>query len=110
MTLQNVSEVFYYCLPSDFQNRTVKKDDIQQMNPPKFEKIEDMANMTYLNEASVLYNLRARYTAGMIYVSVPRHIKIVTNSIWKTNNETNLVFEHSSKCVQSFSGRMRIPK
>lgn len=39
------------------QNRTVKKDDIQQMNPPKFEKIEDMANMTYLNEASVLHNL-----------------------------------------------------
>ena len=40
------------------------------MNPPKFEKMEDMANLTYLNEASVLYNLRARYTAGLIYVSV----------------------------------------
>ena len=39
------------------------------MNPPKFEKIEDMANMTYLNEASVLYNLKSRYSAGMIYVS-----------------------------------------
>jgi len=39
------------------------------MNPPKFEKIEDMANLTYLNEASVLYNLRSRYGAGLIYVS-----------------------------------------
>ena len=47
----------------------MKKDDIQQMNPPKFEKTEDMAALTYLNEASVLYNLRARYTAAMIYVS-----------------------------------------
>jgi len=47
----------------------VKKDQIEQMNPPKFEKIEDMANLTYLNEASVLYNLRARYGAGLIYVS-----------------------------------------
>jgi len=47
----------------------VKKDHIEQMNPPKFEKIEDMANLTYLNEASVLYNLRARYGAGLIYVS-----------------------------------------
>ena len=47
----------------------MKKDDIQQMNPPKFEKAEDMAALTYLNEASVLYNLRARYTAAMIYVS-----------------------------------------
>jgi len=46
----------------------VKKDQIEQMNPPKFEKIEDMANLTYLNEASVLYNLRARYGAGLIYV------------------------------------------
>ena len=54
----------------DPQNRTVKKDDIQQMNPPKFEKIEDMANMTYLNEASVLHNLRSRYYQGMIYVSL----------------------------------------
>ncbi|XP_046351162.1 myosin heavy chain, striated muscle-like isoform X8 [Haliotis rufescens] len=47
--------------------RTVKKDDIMQMNPPKFEKIDDMANLTYLNEAAVLYNLRARYTASLIY-------------------------------------------
>jgi len=39
------------------------------MNPPKFEKLEDMADLTYLNEASVLYNLRARYSGGYIYVS-----------------------------------------
>ena len=39
------------------------------MNPPKFEKAEDMANLTYLNEASVLHNLKQRYFAGLIYVS-----------------------------------------
>lgn len=57
------------------QEKTVKKDTIQQMNPPKYEKIEDMANLTYLNEASVLHNLRTRYAAGMIYVSInlPTH-------------------------------------
>ncbi|XP_046579044.1 myosin heavy chain, striated muscle-like [Haliotis rubra] len=49
------------------QTKTFKKDDIQSMNPPKFEKIEDIANMTFLNEASVLHNLRARYTSGLIY-------------------------------------------
>ncbi|KAK2147989.1 hypothetical protein LSH36_523g01059 [Paralvinella palmiformis] len=53
------------------EERTVKKDVIQQMNPPKFEKITDMANLTYLNEASVLYNLKARYQASLIYVSRP---------------------------------------
>lgn len=46
---------------------TVPKDVIQKMNPPKFEKVEDMANLTYLNEASVLYNLRSRYYSGLIY-------------------------------------------
>ena len=40
------------------------------MNPPKFEKCEDMSNLTYLNEASVLWNLKSRYQSKMIYVSV----------------------------------------
>jgi len=47
----------------------VKKDDVQQMNPPKFEQTSDMANMTFLNEAGVLYNLRSRYSCLRIYVS-----------------------------------------
>ncbi len=36
----------------------VNKDDIQKMNPPKFSKVEDMAELTCLNEASVLHNLK----------------------------------------------------
>lgn len=47
----------------------MNKNDTEQMNPPKFEKAEDMANLTYLNEASVLHNLKQRYFAGLIYVS-----------------------------------------
>lgn len=54
-----------------FKTLTVKVDDIQQMNPPKYDLIEDMAMLTHLNEASVLYNLRRRYSAWMIYVSAP---------------------------------------
>ncbi|XP_034639214.1 myosin-11 isoform X2 [Trachemys scripta elegans] len=46
---------------------TVSKDDIQKMNPPKFSKVEDMAELTCLNEASVLHNLRERYFSGLIY-------------------------------------------
>merc|ERR1712142_394487 len=49
------------------EKKTVKKDECGQMNPPKYEKCVDMANLTYLNEASVLYNLKARYQAGLIY-------------------------------------------
>ncbi|OCT63129.1 hypothetical protein XELAEV_18044226mg [Xenopus laevis] len=46
---------------------TVKDDEIFPMNPPKYDKIEDMAMMTHLNEPSVLYNLKERYAAWMIY-------------------------------------------
>ena len=48
--------------------KVFKRDQIQQVNPPKFEKCEDMSNLTYLNEASVLHNLRSRYQAKLIYV------------------------------------------
>ncbi|XP_034440671.1 myosin heavy chain, fast skeletal muscle-like isoform X2 [Hippoglossus hippoglossus] len=46
---------------------TVKDTEIFPMNPPKYDKIEDMAMMTHLSEPSVLYNLKERYSAWMIY-------------------------------------------
>ncbi|XP_008292056.1 myosin heavy chain, fast skeletal muscle-like [Stegastes partitus] len=46
---------------------TVKEEDCHPMNPPKYDKIEDMAMMTHLNEPSVLFNLKDRYAAWMIY-------------------------------------------
>ncbi|XP_068007741.1 myosin-1B-like [Melanerpes formicivorus] len=46
---------------------TVKEDQIHPMNPPKYDKIEDMAMMTHLHEPAVLYNLKERYAAWMIY-------------------------------------------
>ncbi|VDN85993.1 unnamed protein product, partial [Brugia pahangi] len=48
---------------------TLKAEIVQEMNPPKFEKTEDMSNLTFLNDASVLHNLRARYGQMLIYVS-----------------------------------------
>lgn len=53
------------------QEKTLKKELISQVNPPKFEKVEDMADLTYLNDAAVLHNLRQRYYAKLIYVSRP---------------------------------------
>ncbi|XP_050533202.1 myosin heavy chain, muscle isoform X33 [Daktulosphaira vitifoliae] len=44
-----------------------KKEQVGQVNPPKFEKCEDMSNLTYLNDASVLYNLKQRYYHKLIY-------------------------------------------
>uniref|UniRef100_G1RYI6 Myosin-7 n=1 Tax=Nomascus leucogenys TaxID=61853 RepID=G1RYI6_NOMLE len=46
---------------------TVKEDQVMQQNPPKFDKIEDMAMLTFLHEPAVLYNLKERYGSWMIY-------------------------------------------
>ncbi|XP_018408819.1 PREDICTED: myosin-4-like isoform X2 [Nanorana parkeri] len=51
----------------DGRTLTVKESQVYPQNPPKYDKIEDMAMMTHLNEASVLYNLKERYAAWMIY-------------------------------------------
>jgi myosin heavy subunit len=51
----------------DGSTKDFKKDLLGQVNPPKFEKCEDMSNLTYLNDASVLYNLKARYVIKLIY-------------------------------------------
>ncbi|GCB79317.1 hypothetical protein scyTo_0021282 [Scyliorhinus torazame] len=48
---------------------TVKEGEAQEMNPPKFALVEDIAMLTHLNEASVLHNLRQRYSNWLIYVS-----------------------------------------
>lgn len=68
---------------------TIKEDDVQSMNPPKFDMIEDMAMLTHLNEASVLYNLRKRYSNWMIYVRVITrlYLEICASS-------ADLMFEH----------------
>lgn len=65
--------VLHFCiahaiLSLSLQVMEVDLNSTQQMNPPKFEKIEDMAGLTYLNEASVLHNLRQRYYSSLIYV------------------------------------------
>ncbi|XP_058451351.1 myosin heavy chain, muscle isoform X12 [Malaya genurostris] len=49
------------------ETKDFKKDLVGQVNPPKYEKCEDMSNLTYLNDASVLHNLRERYKAKLIY-------------------------------------------
>ncbi|XP_042212119.1 myosin heavy chain, muscle-like isoform X1 [Homarus americanus] len=49
------------------ETKNWKKDLVGQVNPPKYEKCEDMSNLTYLNDASVLYNLKSRYVARLIY-------------------------------------------
>lgn len=49
------------------QDKFVKSDAVDKVNPPKFDRVHDMASLTYLNEPSVAYNLQQRYESGSIY-------------------------------------------
>ncbi|KAM7410734.1 hypothetical protein PAMA_020939 [Pampus argenteus] len=77
----------------------VKEDDLQQMNPPKFDMIEDMAMLTHLNEASVLFNLRRRYSMWMIYT--------YSGLFCVTINPYKWLPVYSPEVVTAYKGRRR---
>ncbi|KAF2725375.1 hypothetical protein K431DRAFT_336339 [Polychaeton citri CBS 116435] len=51
----------------DGSQRDVPEDSVDKVNPAKFDKADDMAELTHLNEASVVNNLHQRYQADLIY-------------------------------------------
>ncbi|XP_046870538.1 myosin heavy chain, fast skeletal muscle-like [Hypomesus transpacificus] len=79
---------------------SVKDDDVFPMNPPKFDKIEDMAMMTHLNEATVLYNLKERYAAWMIYT--------YSGLFCVTVNPYKWLPVYSQKVVVAYRGKKRM--
>ncbi len=69
---------------------TVKEDDIQQMNPSKFDMIEDMAMFTHMNEASVPWNLQLEDLCWYHHITTQSKEKICPFSLIfdATNNLT----------------------
>lgn len=47
--------------------REVSQKDVESCNPAKFNKCEDMAELTHLNEPSVIYNMYLRYNDDLLY-------------------------------------------
>merc|ERR1712079_104600 len=47
--------------------KVFKKDQVQQVNPPKFDCQDDMSGLTYLGDACVLWNSVVRYKNELIY-------------------------------------------
>ncbi|KAF2202332.1 hypothetical protein GQ43DRAFT_314395 [Delitschia confertaspora ATCC 74209] len=51
----------------DGSQQEVDADTVDKVNPAKFDKADDMAELTHLNEPSVIHNLHMRYQADLIY-------------------------------------------
>ena len=83
------------------EKKTFKSDQIAPMNPTKFEKCEDMADLTYLNEASVLWNLKSRYQSNLIYVSYFLLFRSQNMNYEKTNFQ-NQNFFFVSRLIPDF--------
>merc|ERR1711997_1388924 len=49
------------------EKKVYKVEELGQVNPRKFERCEDMADLTYLNDASVFHNLDVRFKSKLIY-------------------------------------------
>lgn len=59
-------------------------DQVDKVNPAKFDKADDMAELTHLNEASVVHNLHTRYQSDLIYVST----RLPLESCWPRNTDS----------------------
>ncbi|XP_039657330.1 myosin-7B-like [Perca fluviatilis] len=78
----------------------VKEDDLQPTNPEKFDMIEDMAMLTHLNEASVLFNLKRRFSMWMIYT--------YSGLFCVTINPYKWLPVYSAAVVAGYKGRRRV--
>ncbi|KAJ3594902.1 hypothetical protein NHX12_004207 [Muraenolepis orangiensis] len=78
---------------------TLKEEDLLQQNPPKFDKIEDMAMLTFLHEPAVLFNLKERYAAWMIYT--------YSGLFCVTVNPYKSLPVYNQKVVEAYRGKKR---
>jgi myosin protein heavy chain len=89
---ENNSNDFKIKLKNSQEVIDVNLNDIQKANPLNFDGIDDMASLTYLNEPSVLNNLKLRYQNDKIYTH--SGLFLVTVNPYKKINIYNSDFIH----------------
>lgn len=52
----------------------VKAENLIPANPDILDGVDDLMQLSYLNEPSVLYDLEYRYNQDVIYVSVTKFV------------------------------------
>ena len=81
----------------DGKEKEYAEDHIEFQNPPKYELLEDLANLTYLSEASVVYNLSERYRRFMIYTYSGLFCITVNPYKWLTVYDNHVVGIYKGK-------------
>lgn len=70
------ANLFMLCTP--FQALTVSSENILPANPDILDGVDDLTQLSYLNEPSILYNLQNRHSHNAIYVSFVLYYKAQT--------------------------------
>lgn len=99
----------------DDKVKLYKPEQVEQQNPPKYELLEDMANMTNLSEATVIHNLKSRYERFLIYTYSGKYFKFNNSTILNSTLNLNKLFRpvlrysqsiQVATCLRSSRGRM----
>jgi hypothetical protein len=63
------------------------------MNPPKFDQVDDVAELSFLNEPSVVHNFKMRYLSNNIYVSDNRQgLLVSTMEAWTDFGDIDILW------------------
>lgn len=83
-------------LESDGELLEVDEEDVENANPPQFDRTEDLSNMRHINESSILFVLRERYTAKLIHTYIGNNMLVI--------NPLHPISIYSEKVMRLFKG------
>src|SRR3989338_6803531 len=92
---------FTYRVPETNEEKTLANNEknFLGVNPPNFDGVEDMAELGYLSEPSVLYNLSLRYESDLIYTNSGLFLVAV--------NPYKMIPIYTSEMVDFYRGKRR---
>ncbi|XP_046735172.1 unconventional myosin-XVIIIa isoform X1 [Diprion similis] len=74
----------------------VDEEDVEKANPPQFDKAEELSQLRFLNESSVLHTLRQRYASNLIHTYAGESMIVI--------NPVAPLAIYSEKVVHMFRG------
>jgi myosin V len=67
---------------SNFKVLRLKTESLQPANPEILDGVDDLMQLSYLSEPSVLYNLQYRYSQDRIYVRIDLNFVSLSRVLW----------------------------